>query len=68
MLIKLSGGFYLAADDILSVTVDRYGTSITVQTNDGVTYCHEPAYGQDICETLDNLVKRFKSATTPQQA
>ena len=63
MLIKLSDGCYVAADQITEVKLNTYGTSITVRTKDGVGHSHAPAYRGHIHVELDRLVAEINAAT-----
>jgi hypothetical protein len=63
MMIKLSDGCYVAADQISEVKVNIYGTSITVRTKDGIGHCHQPPDMRQMYSELDRLITEINSAT-----
>jgi hypothetical protein len=56
MLIKLSGSYYIAADQVTEVKINDYGTYITVCTKRGGCYTHAAPYGGGIYVELERLV------------
>jgi hypothetical protein len=64
MMIKLSDGCYVAADQIAEVKVNDDSATITVRTKDGIGHCHEPGYGEGVYAALDRLVAEINSATS----
>ena len=62
MLIKLSDGCYVAADQIAELKIPEYANHIVVRTRDGIGHCHEPAYTQSVYEALDELVDKINNA------
>jgi len=62
MLIKLSDGCYVAADQIVSLKVNENLNGITVRTKDGIGHFHQPGYGQGVYEALVALVKKVNEA------
>jgi len=66
MLIQLSDGCYVAADQVAEVKVNDYADFITVRMKDGIGHCHQPGYGQGVYEALDLLVNKINSACEHQ--
>jgi hypothetical protein len=62
MMIKLSGGCYVAADQITEVKVNVHGKNITVRTKDGIGHCHLPPYTHKLYSELDRLIAEINSA------
>jgi hypothetical protein len=63
MLIKLSDGCYVAADQIAEVRINDYADTIVVRTKDGMGHCHRAAYRQSIYEALGELVAKVNAAS-----
>jgi ribosome-associated translation inhibitor RaiA len=61
MMIKLSDGCYVAADQIAEVKVSEHRTHITVRTKDGIGHVHEPALGESVYYALDRLVSQINA-------
>jgi len=67
MLIKLSDGCYVAADQIAEVKISISQTGINVRTKDGIGHFHQPGYGQRVYEALDELVKKVNDAIASEK-
>ena len=63
MMIKLSDGCYVAADQIAEVRLNSYRTSITVRTKDGIGHSHVPSNIREMYSELDRLIAEINSAT-----
>jgi Fic family protein len=63
MMVKLSDGCHVAADQITEVRVNSYGTNIIVWTKDGIGHCHMPPDVRDVHAELDRLIAEINSAT-----
>lgn len=63
MLIKLSDGCYVAADQIVEVRINNYADTIVVRTKDGMGHCHKAEYRQSIYAALDELVAKVNAAS-----
>lgn len=64
MMIKLSDGCYVAADQITEVKVHDSSNSITVRTKDGIGHCLQPGYGKGVYAELDRLIAEINSVTS----
>lgn len=62
IMIKLSDGCYVAADQIAEVKVNEYSSHITVRTKDGIGHCHEPGYGEGVYAALNRLIAEINAA------
>lgn len=65
MMIKLSDGCYVAADEIAEIKLSEYGSHITVRMKNGIGHSHEPGYRQSPYEALDELVAKVNAAEEP---
>lgn len=63
MMIKLSDGCFVAADQIAEVKVSEHRTHITVRTKDGIGHVHEPD-GEGVYMALDKIVAKINAATS----
>ena len=62
MMIKLSDGCYVAADQISEVRINEYSSAIVVRTKDGLGHSHHPEGRQSIYAALDALISKINSA------
>jgi len=67
MMIKLSDGCYVAADQITEVKLSSYGTNITVRTRDGIGHSHAPSTTGEMHSELDRLIAEINRATGDKQ-
>lgn len=63
MMIKLSDGCYVAADQISEVRLNSRADSITVRTKDGIGHSHVPRDMRQMYSELDRLIAEINSAT-----
>lgn len=61
MLIKLTDGCYVAADQIAEVRIKEHG-GLAVRMKDGVAYHLGTDYGKSDYATMDRLVKEINAA------
>ena len=65
MMIKLSDGCYVAADEIAEIKVNRDRQHLEVRLKGGREYLHEPKYGQGVYAALTALVAKVNAAKEP---
>ena len=63
MMIRLSDGCYVAADQIAEVRLNSHANSITVRTKDGIGHSHMPSDVRQVYTELDRLIAEINSAT-----
>ena len=68
VLIKLSDICYVAADQIVEVTLNEPAACITVRTINGIGHQYEKGYGVGIYAALDRLVAEINAATNKERA
>ncbi len=62
IMIKLSDGCWVAADQIASVIINTYATHATVRMKDGIGHSIGNDYGVSIHETVERLIKKIDHA------
>ena len=62
MMIKLSDGCYVAADQITEVKLNSRADRITVRTKDGIGHSHMPSDVRQMYNELDRLIAEINSA------
>ena len=63
MLIKLSDGCFIAADQIAEVRINSRADSIVIRTKDGIGHSHAAPYKTSLYSELDRLVTEINNAT-----
>lgn len=66
MMIKLSDGCYVAAEEIAEIHLSSDNIHITVRMKNGIGHCHEPEYGQSVYAALDELIAKVNAAREPK--
>lgn len=64
MMIRLSDGCYVAADQVAEVTLNDARTRISVRMKDGVGHHFEPNYGESLYQALDRLIGQINTAAS----
>lgn len=66
MMIQLSDGCYVAADQIAEVKVNSNSGTLTVRTKDGIGHSLYPDYGKSVYETADRLIQEINAACSKE--
>lgn len=66
MMIQLSDGCYVAADQIAEVKVNGNSRTLAVRMKDGIGHSLYADYGKSVYETADRLIKEINAACSKE--